>query len=68
MEDIIESLQTIRRMVQERNRFLQDVANLVVQAASVGLTTVDSGVLVQLMEQHQTKVNEILAGVDVANT
>jgi flagellin-like hook-associated protein FlgL len=68
MEDIIDSLQTIRRMVQERNRFLQDVANLVVQAANVGLTTVDSGVLVQLMEQHQTRVNEILNGVNVANT
>lgn len=65
MEDIISTLQTIRTLVQERNRFLQDVANLVVQAAESGLDHVDSHILLELMEKHNQQVNKIMDGVSI---
>ncbi len=62
---LLEQLEAIRQLVRERNSLLQDLANLVVQAASVGLNHVDSQVILDLLEQHQDKVNKMMEKVKV---
>jgi hypothetical protein len=64
-QGLLDQLTTIREMVRERNTLLQDLANLVVQAASVGLNHVDSQVILDLLSQHQDKVNKIMEKVKV---
>jgi len=64
-QGLLEQLEAIRGLVRERNALLQDLANLVVQAASVGLQTVDSQVILDLLKIHQEKVDQMMEKVKV---